>query len=75
MRGLDMNKCRIIKRTGVNGSVNYLIEVKHWYGWATTKISHPEFYAEETFVTLEEAQRNLCYYNGTKVKAEVVYNE
>jgi len=69
-------KARIIKRTNVDGAVSYVIQQKHclfrWW-WVDAWINDPCGAAcEDHFDTLEEAQKNLCYYDGSKVKEEVV---
>lgn len=71
-----MRKTRIVKRTDVDGTVKYFIQQKHflfrWYwvdGWMNSLMgpAHQDF-----FPTLKEAQNNLCYFNGSKPKEEIV---
>ncbi len=67
-----MIKCRIIKRTDVDGKISYVIQQKHklfrWW-WVDAWMNKNSV---DTFPTLEEAEKNLCHFNGTKVKNEVV---
>jgi len=71
-------KARIIKRTFVDGRVIYVIQQKHslfrWW-WVDAWInSWDGAYCEDSFSTLEEAEKNLCYFDGTKCKEEVIKN-
>ena len=73
-----MVKCRIIKRTLPDGRVEYVIQQKHslfkWW-WVDAWINSWSGAAcQGSFSTLEEAQKNLCYFDGTKCKEEVVWN-
>lgn len=68
---------RIIKRTNVDGNVTYVIQQKHflfWWWWVDAWMNAgPD--CECSYDTLEEARKNLCYFDGTKVKEEVVPNQ
>ncbi len=60
-------KARIIERTDPAGDKKYVIQQKHWlFRWwwvdAWVNSSQP---CEDTFYTLEEAERNLCWFDGT----------
>jgi len=63
-----MKKCRIVKRTEVDGHVGYVIQQKQfivfWVDWVDMW----------RYDTLEEAKKNLCYFDGTEPKDEVVYH-
>jgi len=70
-----MKKVRIVKRTNVDGTVEYVIQQTHflfsWWvdGWINSMCGA---YCQDSFSTLEEAQRNLCYFDGSQSKDEVV---
>lgn len=69
-------KVRIVKRTHVDGRVSYVIQQKHWlFRWMWTDAwvnSLCGASCRDYFSTLEEAQKNLCYFDGTDSKEEVV---
>jgi hypothetical protein len=72
-----MNKieCRIIKTTRPDGSEYYTIEQKKkrffgGYKWKEAGIW--EGLIRTTYKTLEDAQSDLCWYDGTETKTEVV---
>jgi hypothetical protein len=71
-----MKKTRIIKRTSPDGSVSYVIQQKHFlffWTWVDAWInSSAGASCTDSFSSLEEAQENLCYFNGSKFKEEVV---
>ena len=73
-RGI-MNKTRIIKRTFVN-KVTYVIQQKHFlfrWMWVDAWVNSANGAAcQDAFYTLEEAQANLCYFDGRKAADEVV---
>ncbi len=67
-------KVRIVKRTNVDGVVSYTIQQRHFifrWWWVDAWMNNSEW-TIDTFSTLEEAQKNLCYFNGSKVKQEIV---
>lgn len=67
-------KARIIKRTLVDGQVRYVIQQKHFlfrWWWVDAEDNYGGWVNDE-FYNLEDAQRNLCYFDGTRVKEEVV---
>ena len=71
-----MRKVRIIKRTNPDGRIQYVIQQKHdlfrWW-WVDAWInSMCGAYCTDYFDTLEKAKKNLCYFNGSKAKEEVV---
>jgi hypothetical protein len=69
-------KARIIKRTGPAGDVCYVIQQKHFlfrWWWVDAWLNSGCGAAcRDSFLTLEDAQRNLCYFDGTQTKEEVV---
>ena len=69
-------KTRIIKRTSPDGRVQYVIQQKHFiffWWWVDAWInSSCGASCNDHFDTLEEAQNNLCYFNGTKCREEVI---
>lgn len=69
-------KTRIIKRTGPDGRVQYIIQQKHFlfrWWWVDAWLnSSCGAYCTDDFDTLEEAQANLCYFDGTPCKETVV---
>ena len=67
-------KARIVKRTNVDGRVQFTIQQRHflfrwWWvdAWMNRSVS-----TTDTFSTLEEAQKNLCYFDGSKGKEEII---
>lgn len=68
-------KVRIVERTNVDGRVEYVIQQRHFlFGyWCDAWInSFCGAYCDDYFATLEEAQKNLCYFDGSKIKERVV---
>ena len=69
-------KTRIIKRTGPSGNVRYVIQQKHFlfrWWWVDAWVNSIDgAWCTDDFATLEEAEANLCYFDGTKCKEEVV---
>jgi len=67
-------KTRIIKRTLLNGQVEYTIQQKHsWFRWwwVDAWVNKGVEYTD-SFPTLGEARANLCRFDGTKCREEVV---
>jgi len=67
-------KARIVKKIDVDGFITYIIQTKHpifryWTDGAWL------YYSLHTFKTLEEAKANLCYFDGSKPKYEIVFLE
>jgi len=69
-------KARIIKRTNVDGRIKYVIQQPHFlfrWWWVDAWInSSSGASCRDYFSTLEEAQKNLCYFDNTKIKEEIV---
>jgi hypothetical protein len=70
-----MKKTRIVKRTAPDNSVQYVIQQKHFlFRWTWTDAwinSLDGASCRDSFSTLEEAQENLVWFDGTKFKDEV----
>ena len=69
-------KTRIVKRTNVDGSVLYVIQQKHlifrWW-WVDASVNSLDYAnTKDYFCTLDEAKSNLCYFDGSTHKDEVV---
>jgi len=76
-----MKKVRIVERTSIYGSVTYVIQRRYnlfaWSWWDDAS-SYDSFISldprsKNTFSSLEEAKRNLCYFDGTKVQEKIVF--
>ena len=71
-----MKKARIIKRTLVDGRIKYIIQQRHFlfkWMWVDAWInSWCGAWCQDDFDTLEEAKKNLCYFDGSKCKEKVV---
>ena len=69
-------KCRIVKRTGVDGKKNYVIQQKHFlfrWWWVDAWInSECGAACKDYFNTKKKAKNNLCYFNGSKCKNKIV---
>ena len=67
-------KTRIVKRTNVDGRVEFVIQQKHflfrWWWVDAWMNSNPS--TIDSFSTLEEAEKNLCYFDGSRVKQETL---
>ena len=62
-------KVRIVERTAPDGRVTYVIQQPHflfrwWWidAWVNSSCGAA---CQDSFSTLEEAQRNLCWFDGT----------
>jgi hypothetical protein len=69
-------KARIVKRTDTAGEVRYVIQQRHFlfrWWWVDAWINDPAgACCRDDFFTLEEAQRHLCYFDGTPTTEEIV---
>ena len=69
-------KTRIIERTNVDGIKSWVIQQKHFlfrWWWVDAWInSSSGANCTDSFSSLEEAKKNLCYFDSTKVKENVV---
>lgn len=71
-------KTRIIERINPDERVLYVIQQKHFlfrWWWVDASMNAFDFVnCVDYFLTLEEAQKNLCYFDGSKCKEKVIYN-
>ena len=69
-------KTRIVERTGVDGRVSYVIQQRHWllrWWWVDAWINSMLGAAcRDYFPTRAEAERHLCYFDGTAARERVV---
>ena len=63
---------RIIKRTAPDGGVKYYIQRKTLWFWSDVCKSIGEIALTLSFDTLDKARANLCWYDGTRYKDEIV---
>ena len=74
-----MKKCRIIERISVNGKKLYVIQQRHFlfkWWWVDAWVnSVAGAVCHDSFSTLKEAKKNLCYFNGTKIKERIILYE
>ena len=76
MKPLNQNKMklRIVKKTNVDGVVSYTIQQRHFlfrWWWVDAWVNN-DASTVDTFSTLEEAKKNLCYFDNSKVKHEII---
>lgn len=67
-------KARIVRITNPDKTICYQIQQRHFlfrWRWAPARVNI-DVSVTDTFQTLEEAAANLCYFDGTKPKVEVV---
>ena len=70
-----MKAVRILKRTFKNGNVNYVIQQRHFlffWMWVDGWVNSIYTDKQDSFASLEEAEKNLCYFDGTKIKDEII---
>jgi len=71
-----VNKCRIVKRTHVDGKVAYVIQQTHFlfrWWWVDAWINSSCGAAcNDSFCSLELAKKNLCYFDGSQHVDEAV---
>ena len=67
-------KARIIKRTNVDGRVEFVIQQKHFLfrWWWVDAWMNNSAWTIDSFHTLEQAKKHLCYFDGSKVKEEII---
>lgn len=67
-------KARIVKRTNVDGTVEFVIQQRHFLfrWWWVDAWMNSSTWTIDSFPTLEEAKKSLCYFDGSKVKEEVI---
>ena len=68
-----MKKARIIKRTMPDGRVKFTILQKHFlfFWWWVDAWVNNDVSTVDSFSTLEEAKKELCWFDGTKIKQEI----
>ena len=69
-------KTRIIKRTHVDGKTKFIIQQKHFmfcWWWVDAWMNSGSVWCKDDFDTLEEAKKNLCYFDGSKSVETVVF--
>jgi hypothetical protein len=67
-------KARIVKRTNVDGTVTFVIQQKHFlffWQWVDAWVNNGPW-TIDSFPTLKEAKRHLCYFDGSKIKEEII---
>ena len=73
-----MNKmtARIVKKTNVDGRIEFIIQQRHFlffWWWVDAWVnSSAGASCTDSFPTLEEAKKNLCYFDGSKGKEEII---
>lgn len=71
-----MKKVRIVKRTAPDGRVQYIIQQKHFmffWWWVDAWINSGSVWTKDDFNTVEEAQANLCYFDGTESTDKIIH--
>ena len=70
-------QARIIERVEPGGRVKYIIQQKHflfWWSWVDAWInSSLGTWCQDDFDSLDEAKKNLCYFDGTPFIERVVH--
>lgn len=72
--GVNM-KARIVEITRPDGQVVYQIQQKHWllrWIWVGVGCNSWDTYVQDTYSCLEDAKKQLCWYDGTKNKYRVL---
>ncbi len=68
--------CRIVKRTHVDERVSFVIQQRHFlfrWWWVDAWInSSYGANCRDTFDTLEKARKNLCYFDGSRHRDDVI---
>ena len=68
-------KARIIERTHVDGTKKFVIQQPHflfWWWWVDAWINDGSAWCTDSFDTLAEAQKNLCYFDDTRQVEKVI---
>ena len=69
---------RILERTAPDGRKTYVIQQRHgWFRWRWVDAwvnSWDGAVCQDSFFTLEDAQRNLCFFDGTPYTERVMPN-
>jgi hypothetical protein len=69
-----MKKVRIIERTFPDGRVEYTIQQRHFlfFWWWVDAWVNSDVSTIDSFSSLAEAQKNLCYFDGTKYVEKII---
>lgn len=71
-----MIKARIVERTSPDGSKTWVIQQRHWlfrWYWCDAWLNSMCGPAcQDSFSSLDEAKKHLCYFDGTPCTDEVV---
>lgn len=69
-------RARIVKRVHVDGTVEYVIQQRHFlFRWCWVDAWLNDWCGaacRDSWPTLEEAQKNLCYFDDSQSRDEVV---
>jgi hypothetical protein len=67
-------KARIVKKTNVDGRIEFTIQQRHFlfFWWWVDAWMNNDVSTTDSFSSLEEAQKHLCYFDKSKVKEEVI---
>ena len=71
---MNHGKFRIVERILPDKSKIYVIQQKHvlfWWVWVDASLN-TAFEIQDEFDSLEEARKNICFFDGTKTKERVV---
>ena len=67
-------KARIIQRTMPDGRAEFIIQQRHFifFWWWVDAWVNGHVSDRDTFSTLAEAEKNLCWFDGTRTKEKVI---
>ena len=68
-------KTRIVERTHVDGRITYVIQQPHFlfrWQWVDAWQNSMGAACVDSFSTLEEAEKNLCYFDNSKTVDKVI---
>lgn len=72
-----MKPVRIVEITNVDGIIEYQIQQRHFlfrWQWVPAWVnSDLGAMCYDTFSTLKEAKKNLCYFDGSKPRYKVIH--
>ncbi len=68
-----MIKIRIVKQTMPDSRIVFEIQRKFLWMWIDAYYFNHTAKIYRIYSTLEEAKKDLCYFDGTKIKEEIVY--
>lgn len=70
-------KARIVEITYPDKTVRYQIQQRHWlfrWLWVGSSINTYDW-VNDTYRTLTEAKKNLCWHDGTKINIKEINHE